>query len=88
MAALPFTTYFPAIIVAALIGGAGPGLATAMLVSVIAWYPTIPNELGPQAGIWLVLLVCVTAVNVIVVGLLAAAFEPSTDRKSEREPAE
>jgi hypothetical protein len=87
-AELPFTTYFPAIVVAALLGGLGPGLVATLLVSMIAWYPTIPGEFGPEAGIWFLLLVLVTAVNILIVALLAAAVELSVDHKNEREPAE
>ena len=88
MAELPFTTYFPAIVVAALLGGLGPGLVATLLVSIIAWYPTIPDEFSPEAGIWFLFLVLVTAVNIAIVALLAAAMELSIDHKNERETAD
>ena len=88
MAELPFTTYFPAIVVAALLGGLGPGLVATLLVSIIAWYPTIPNEFSPEAGVWFLFLVLVTAVNIVIVALLAAAMEFSVDHKNERETAD
>ena len=88
VAGLPFTTYFPAIVVTALIGGLGPGIVATLLVSMIAWYPTIPDEFGPEAGIWFLLLVLVTVANIVVVALLSAAVELMMNRGSERETAE
>jgi hypothetical protein len=88
VAELPFTTYFPAIVMAALLGGLGPGLVATLLVSIIAWYPTIPDEFGPEAGLWILSLVLVTAVNIVVVALVTAAVAHSIDHKNERETAD
>ena len=88
IAGLPFTTYFPAIVVTALLGGFVPGVVVTVLVSMIAWYPTLPDEFDPQAGLWFTLLILVTTLNIVVVALLNAAVERSIDHKNEREPAE
>ena len=88
IAGLPFTTYFPAIVVTALLGGFRSGVVATLLVSMIAWYPTLPDEFDPQAGLWFALLILVTTMNIAVVALLNAAVERSIDHKNEREAAE
>lgn len=88
IAGLPFTTYFPAIVVTALLGGFRSGVVATLLVSMIAWYPTLPDEFDPQAGLWFALLILVTTMNIAVVALLDAAVERSIDHKNEREAAE
>jgi hypothetical protein len=88
IAGLPFTTYFPAIVLTALLGGFSPGVVATLLVSIIAWYPTFPDELGAQAGVWFMLMVLVTAVNILVVALLSATVEVTVDRRRQQEPAE
>jgi hypothetical protein len=45
-AQIPFITFYPAVIVAALIGGLGPGILAAVLSSVAAWYFFIPSHLA------------------------------------------
>ena len=67
----------------ALLGGFRPGVVATLLVSMIAWYPTLPDHLDPQAGLWFALLILVTTVNIAVVALLNAAVERSIDHKTE-----
>jgi hypothetical protein len=88
MAAAPFTIYFPAIVVTALLGGFWPGVVATLLVSMIAWYPTVPTELSPQAGMWFLLMVLVTAVNIAIMALVNAAVELTIQPRNRQEPAE
>lgn len=43
---IPFITFYPAIIIAALIGGLWPGILATVLSSVAAWYLFIPSGFG------------------------------------------
>ena len=88
IAGLPFTTYFPAIIVTALLGGFGPGVVATLLVSIIAWYPTTPGDLSLQAWAWVLLMVLVTAANIVVVALLSATMDSAIERRRSQESAE
>jgi hypothetical protein len=88
IAGVPFTIYFPAVVVTAMLGGFWPGVVATLLVSVVAWYPTVPDEFSPQAGTWILLLVLVTAVNIVVVASVSAVVELTIHRRSKQEPAE
>ena len=43
---LPFTTYYPAVLIAALIGGAGAGTFAALLGGIIVWWAFLPPYFG------------------------------------------
>ena len=76
---VPFITYYPAIIIAALIGGLWPGILATVLSVVIAWYlylpPTFGLEIGRPEVATLLLFVFVSGVNIAVVALLNAAID-------------
>jgi PAS domain S-box-containing protein len=76
---VPFITYYPAIIIAALIGGLWPGILATVLSVVIAWYlylpPTFGLEIGRPEVATLLLFVFVSGVNIAVVSLLNAAID-------------
>jgi PAS domain S-box-containing protein len=71
---VPFITFFPAIILAALLGGLGPGILAMILSTVAAWYAFVPLadsfELGPQDAAKLGLFVFIGAANVLIAVLL------------------
>src|SRR5438552_13386435 len=76
---VPFITFYPAIILAALIGGLGPGIAATLLSTLVAWYAYIPPvgtfSLGRQAALQLALYLFINGVNVAIAVLLNALVE-------------
>src|SRR5882724_625853 len=76
---IPFITYYPAIVITALVGGLWPGILATVLSVVIAWYlylpPSFTFDIGRQEIATLLLFVFVSGVNVAVVALLNAAVE-------------
>jgi hypothetical protein len=86
VARLPFTTYFPAIVVTALLAastgcGRDAGVDDRLVSDDSGW-------VRPGSRTLLLLLVLVTAANIVVVALLSAAIELIINRGSERETAE
>ena len=79
IAGVPFITFYPAIIIATLFGGFGPGIFSIVLSSAIAWYLFLPPAdslaIDDQAVISLVLFVALSAFNVFIVALLNSAME-------------
>jgi len=72
---VPFITFFPAIVSAALIGGLWPGVLATTLSSLAAWYFFIPaGDTGEREAL-VALFVSVSAINVAVVALLNAAVQ-------------
>ena len=76
---LPFITYFPAIILAALFGGFGPGVVSIALSVVIAWYfflpPLVSWTLDPHSAFTLLFFVLIALINVVIVHWLNVALE-------------
>jgi PAS domain S-box-containing protein len=74
----PFTTYYPAIIISAFVGGLGPGVLALALSSLTAWFWFLPPEgswvLGKEQIISLCVFALVGAVSVVVVQILNSAF--------------
>ncbi len=74
LAGVPFITFFPAIIVATMIGGLGPGLVALALSSLAAAYLFLPPYMSwmlePQAARSLLLFVALAAFNIGIVMLL------------------
>jgi len=62
---VPFITFYPAIILAALIGGLWPGIAATLLSTVVAWYAFIPPvasfSMGRQEALQLALFLFINA---------------------------
>lgn len=74
---VPFITYFPAIVIAALVGGFWPGMLATVLSSLLAWYLflPLPRSLAQQEIFLLLAFIFVAAINVTVVALLNAVVE-------------
>jgi len=76
---VPFITFYPAIIVAALLGGLGPGIVATMLSTVAAWHFFFPSDsvfsLGTQEAIQLLLFLFISAVNVAIAVVLNGLVE-------------
>lgn len=73
----PFVTYYPAIIIATLIGGFWPGLVTMALAGLIGWYSFLPPvfsfALTDQGVASLLLYVFLASLDVTIVAMLNAA---------------
>jgi PAS domain S-box-containing protein len=76
---VPFITFYPAIIVATLVGGLGPGILATVLATTAAWYLFIPPYHGfvfsQQAIVQLLLFVFICSINMTVAALLNAIVE-------------
>ena len=73
-AQIPFITFYPAIIIAALIGGLGPGILATVLSSVAAWYLFIPSHLawpGQREIMELLLFALISGLDVAIAVLLS-----------------
>jgi PAS domain S-box-containing protein len=79
MEGLPFITYYPAIVIAALLGGFWAGVLATLLSAAAAWYLFIPPafslELTKPELVALSLFFVTAGINVIVVALLNAVVE-------------
>ena len=77
--AMPFVTFYPAIIVAALIGGIGPGILATGLASVAAWYLFIPHffalTLDQRQFTELLLFVFISGVDVAIAVVVSAVVD-------------
>jgi PAS domain S-box-containing protein len=75
----PFVTFYPAIIVAALIGGIGPGILATGLSSVAAWYFLIPSffvlTMGRRELVELLLFVLISGVDVAIAVVVSKLVE-------------
>jgi PAS domain S-box-containing protein len=75
----PFVTFYPAIIIAALIGGIGPGILATGLSSIAAWYILIPLffawPLGRYELVELLLFVFISGVDVAIAVVASALVE-------------
>jgi PAS domain S-box-containing protein len=75
----PFVTFYPAIIIVALIGGIGPGILVTGLSSVAAWYILIPSffawPLGRHELVELLLFVLISGVDVAIAVVASALVE-------------
>jgi PAS domain S-box-containing protein len=70
---LPFITFYPAIIVATLIGGLWPGVLATILSSMAAWYLFLPAE--SNAPFSLLLYLVISGINVGLVTYLDIAID-------------
>jgi PAS domain S-box-containing protein len=79
MEGIPFITYYPAIIIAALIGGFWPGLFATALSAFAAWYlfipPALSFELDKRELLSLLMFFFVAGINVVIIALLDGAVE-------------
>jgi PAS domain S-box-containing protein len=75
-ARIPFVTFYPAIVLATLIGGLWPGIFATVLSTFAAWFLFIPPyftfALGERELVQVLLFVVVASINVIVVAMLDA----------------
>jgi two-component sensor histidine kinase len=71
---IPFITYFPAIALATLIGGFGPGMLAMLICSAIVWYYLMPPVgsfgLTTVEASTLLIFVVEATINVVIVALL------------------
>lgn len=86
---VPFLTYYPAIIIATLVGGLWPGVLATVLSSVAAVHLFLLPLFGPDPdqpqAVSLLLFIVVSGINVTVVALLDSAVERiMTQVQSER----
>jgi len=76
---LPFITYYPAIIVATLLGGLWPGVLALILSTVTAWYlfllPYLGWGLDPKESVSLLLFVAMGGIDVALIALLNSAVD-------------
>jgi two-component sensor histidine kinase len=87
-AGFPFLTFFPAIIVAAFVAGAGPGSLCALLSGLAALYFFIPPAntfvLDYQSGVAIAFFTFIVAVDILIIDRLTRAL---ADLRAEREKA-
>jgi PAS domain S-box-containing protein len=78
-ARIPFITFFPAIILATLVGGLWPGIFATVLSTLAAWFLFVPPyfsmTLGEREVVQLLLFIVIASINVAIVGLLDALVE-------------
>src|SRR6266700_7188594 len=78
-ARIPFITFFPAIVIATLIGGLWPGIVATVLSTLAAWYLFIPPyfswSLGERELVQLLMFIVVDGVMVAMIVLLDALVE-------------
>jgi PAS domain S-box-containing protein len=84
MAGLPFITFYPAIVIAALLGGFWPGILATLLSAAAAWFffmaPVFSFHFDKLVGLSLLLFIFVAGINVVLVGLLNATVERIIDQ--------
>src|SRR5215467_11575153 len=78
MEGIPFITYYPAIIIATLLGGFWPGVLATLWSGLIAWFVFIPPaftfDLDSREAVSLGLFLFIAAINVALVSLLNRAI--------------
>ena len=76
---MPFTAFYPAIMIAAILGGIGPGVAAALLCTAVAWLLLLPPDYAWAVGLGevvpLVVFICVSAINVAIAVALNAIVD-------------
>jgi PAS domain S-box-containing protein len=76
---VPFSTFYPAVAVAALVGGVGPAVLATMLSALVAWYGFLPPEfswsLEPKADVEILLFLAVNGINIAIAAVLSAMVE-------------
>src|SRR5260221_174852 len=76
---VPFITFYPAIILAALLGGLWPGVVATLLSTVAAWYAFVPSvgsfALNGREAAQLALYLFISAVNVAIAVILNSVVE-------------
>ncbi len=86
---LAFTTYYPAILIAAIVGGFWPGAVALLLSSLAAWYLFIPPafsfSLGIPQAVSLAIFVLVAGFILVLVSLLHGALDRISKAKERQE---
>lgn len=86
MEGIPFITFYPAIILATILGGFGPGVLATLLSAMVAWFAFMPPassfELASVELLSLLLFVAMASINVVLVGLLKAGLERIVTQQS------
>ena len=87
----PYLTFFPAVLLTALLAGTRPGILSAFLSLLLAWYYFIPNyrslEWVPGTGAPLAAFVVVIGVSILVIDRLGLALDRSQAMAAERDAA-
>jgi PAS domain-containing protein len=73
LVAVPFITFYPAVIISALVGGAVPGVAATILSALAAWYLFIPAGSFPL--VLVLVFLPIAAFNVLLIALLNRAVD-------------
>lgn len=85
-AGFPFLTFFPAVILTTLIGGLGPGIATAAASGLASWYFFIPPaysfELTPGGSVALGFYAFVVGVDIAVIHVMNRALERLAEERN------
>jgi PAS domain S-box-containing protein len=71
--AVPFITFYPSVIISALVGGTGPGVAAIMLSALAAWYLFIPAGAFPL--VLVLVFLPIAAFNVLLIAVLNRAVD-------------
>lgn len=76
---MPFTPFFPAVILSAVIGGLWPGILAAVVSTIVVWYLIVPPHIGSTLGAHELLqtsiFAAVSAANIAIVILLNALVD-------------
>src|SRR5689334_4840995 len=76
---VPFIKFYPAIILAALLGGLWPGVVATLLATAAAWYAFVPAigsfSFHQHEAVQLLLFVFISAVNVAIAVVLNSVVE-------------
>lgn len=86
----PFLTFFPAVILSALVGGLGPGIMVAVLSTLSAWYFFISparsfGSLSRPDLVALVFFVVVLFIDVVVIHVMTVALDRVREERERNE---
>jgi two-component sensor histidine kinase len=85
-AGFPFLTFFPAIILTTFVGGLWPGLFTALLSTLAAWYFFIPPfhsfALSAEGALAVGFFVATAVINVVIIHLMQSAFDRASAERA------
>ncbi|MGE5478785.1 MAG: sensor histidine kinase [Bacteroidales bacterium] len=81
----PYLTFFPAVIITAFVAGSGPGILTAFLGGVAAWWffipPTHTLALHPGSALALAFYAVIVAVDIALIHVMNAALRRLDDER-------
>lgn len=87
LAPFPFLTFFPAIILTALLGGARPAAIVAVLSAALAWFmfmgPAASWQFGATAGVGLGFYACVAFIDIALIEMLHRVVSRQQEQRTE-----